>query len=604
MVPRSVVLALVIVAALLVGACVTVQTPAGFRGVVVPLANLFAPGEIEVQRGRLGLLGSLEVEALRYAAPELGVEVTAADLAVDVSLPSLLTGAPRVELLRLHDARIVLQIAEGEDEAPEPGGEGWRGRLPPMPAAVGEADVRNLVLEITEPQGARTVLGPLNLTVSGLLPGESGRITLHTPLQLKDPVDEVDYDGTLALEAELRQTPGGRIEQLTASARGDVAGASAGGATRFVLDLAGADSGEGGIDASLDLRGERGGQPLGQASARLRTERADDGADVATASLALRSITESFLNPLVAPLGRGLVSRASLDGELDLAADWPFDASQPPRRARGELRIDRFDYRALAVSSARATVEAGPGTAVLELSPTRINGGSVSGKVSYEARGEQAVIDAALRTRRLDLGALSTTFHEQVPNRVEGLLDLSAALASEAPAGADLRETAAGRVVAHVDRGRIEGFNIMSFLADRSGVDAFRAIPLDDFAVDAQARISGGVAQLREAEVRSTAVELVVNGTVALAGRVDLTIEAFVGPSLTATLERLGVELPTLAAAEKLVGVPAAIRVRGPVDDLSYGAATPRTTERLRETGDTGTRRLEDAADKVKRWLR
>ena len=153
-------------------------------------------------------------------------------------------------------------------------------------------------------------------------------------------------------------------------------------------------------------------------------------------------------------------------------------------------------------------------------------------------------------------------------------------------------------------RGRIQGFNPMSFLAEQSGVEAFKAIPIDDFDVDADVEIKDGVAYLEEDTVTAAAAELVVNGTVALQGSADLTIEAFVGPSVSGTLDRFGIDASGLKQYERMTGLPVAIRVSGPFENLSYGSTAPRTAERTGKAVDSGSQQIDKAVRGVKDWFK
>jgi hypothetical protein len=325
---------------------------------------------------------------------------------------------------------------------------------------------------------------------------------------------------------------------------------------------------------------------------------------VVSASVALRSLNEAFLNPIIAPLRRGLIERAQITGSLDVTADLPIDVMDLSTRANGELSVERFDYRTLNVSGARLTVDAPPGKLIAELAPTRINRGQISARMSLEESGDEERLQAALSTRALDLTALAEAFREDLPTSVEGILDLSASVSSKAPPGADLRETVNGNVRLKLERGRVQGFNVMSFLAEQSGVEAFKAVPIDDFDVDADVEIKNGVAHFEEDEVEAAAAELVVNGTVALEGSADLTIEAFVGPSVSGTLGRFGIDASSLKQYERMTGLPVAIRVSGPFENLSYGPTTPRTTERTGKAADSGSQQIDKAVKGVTDWFK
>ena len=153
-------------------------------------------------------------------------------------------------------------------------------------------------------------------------------------------------------------------------------------------------------------------------------------------------------------------------------------------------------------------------------------------------------------------------------------------------------------------RGRIEGFNLMSFLAEQSGVEAFKAIPIDDFDVSADVEIRNGVASFDEAEVKAAAAELVVNGTVALEGSADLTIEAFVGPSVSKTLGGFGVDLSAVKQYERMSSLPVAVRVSGPFENLSYGPTTARTAERSGKAADSAGQQIDKTVKGVKDWFK
>jgi len=144
----------------------------------------------------------------------------------------------------------------------------------------------------------------------------------------------------------------------------------------------------------------------------------------------------------------------------------------------------------------------------------------------------------------------------------------------------------------------------MSFLAEQSGVEAFKAIPIDDFDVDADVEIKDGVAYFEEDQVKAAAAELLVNGTVVLTGSADLTIEAFVGPSVSGTLARFGIDASGLEKYERMTGLPVAIRVSGPFESLSYGPTVPRTTERTGKAVDSTSQQVDKAVKGVTDWFK
>lgn len=597
------VLVLVLVTPVVGLACL--QSESGFGGVLVPLANRFAPGRLEVSRGRLGLGGSLEAEEIRFESEELGVRVAIEDFFVDVALMSLLSGpGPRIDRLRLYGADIEVSPPDevADEQEPEPEGNGEPSLL--LPVFIGEADIRDLRLRLLEGEHPWARLSSEQLRVTGLVPGGTGRITWLASGHVEPSGEGLAYDGEVDLKAEVGGTSDGFLETWTASLVADVTGIPDARRTRFSLDSTGSSPGPSEVTAATRLLAEREGEALGEVDATVSTSTNSDGKGVVSASVALRSLREAFLNPIVAPLRRGLIERAEIAGSLDVTADLPIDLAGLPARADGELFIERFDYRTLSVSGARLTVNGTPEKLTAELGPTRINRGQVSARVSRETSGDEQRLQAVLRTRALDLTALAQAFREDLPTSIEGILDLSASVSSNAPSGADLRETANGNVRTQLARGRLQGFNLMSFLAEQSGVEAFKSIPIDGFDVDADVEIKNGVAYFREDEVKSAAAELVVNGTVALEGSADLTIEAFVGPSVSKALGRFGIELSAIKQYERMVGLPVAIRVSGPFENLSYGPTTPRTAERTGKAVDSGSQQMDKAVKGVTDWFK
>jgi hypothetical protein len=608
---RAILVVLVFVLVIPVVGLAYLQTESGFGGVLVPVANRFAPGSLEVSRGRLGLGGSLQAQEIRFESEELGIRVAIEDFFVDVSLTSLLSGpGPQIDRLRLQGAEIEVRPPEevADEQEPEPQTEpepeaDGEGRLL-LPASIAEAEIRDLRLSLLEGDDEWARLSSEQLTLTGLVPGETGRITWLASGHLESTGEDPAYESAVDLKAEVGRTPDGFIEEWAALLVADVSGIPDARQTRFSLDSTGSFPAEHEVKTSTRLRAEREGEVLGEVDASVSTSVNSDGGGAVSASVVLHSLNEAFLNPLIAPLRRGLIKQARIAGSLDVTADLPIDVTGLSILADGELSIERFDYRTLSVSGARLTVDATPGKLIAELGPTRINRGRVSARVSLEESGDEERLQAVLRTRALDLTALAEAFREDLPTSVEGILDLSASVSSKAPPDADLRETVNGSVQVKLARGRIEGFNLMSFLAEQSGVEAFKAIPIDDFDVNADVEIKDGVAYFEEDEVKAAAAELVVNGTVALQGSADLTIEAFVGPSVSKTLARFGIDAGGLEQYERMTSLPVAVRVSGPFENLSYGPTTPRTAERTGKAVDSGSQQFDKAVKGVSDWFK
>lgn len=603
---------------LLVVACLLfLQTGAGFRGVIVPLVSGFVPGTLEVGEGRFGLGGTLMARGLRFESAELGVTAAVEELDADVAVLSLLGSKPRVEMLRVRGAEVDLVPPEaepddGEDEE-ESGAERLLERIRSLPVEVEAADLETLRLRREVGEGDWMELRVEHLRASELVAGGSGTIELAaaSDVALEDEGEAVAYSGELELEAELGQDGDGLVERWKLTSLLAVRPRPEGTPVRFSLDVEGGVEGQR-IESRTRLRGERGDAVLGAVEASLAAEPGTDGGDLVSAQVQLESLSEAFLNPLIAPLGRGQIQRARIGGSLEAVAELP-EGDAPPqlRKAEGEFSVPQLDYRTLQVADANARLAATPGSLKVELLPTRVGRGRVSATLSRQLGADQERLEARANTSRLDLTAIANAFREDLPRSVEGVLDLSAHLHSEAPPDAEILESVDGVVDVDLANGRIQGFNLMSFLAASSGVEAFKAIPLDNFGVDAVANVADGVAHLEEASVTSAAAELIVNGQIRLTGSMDLTVEAFVGPSVAGSLKRVGLDLPTFEQVQRMASVPVAVRVHGPFDALDYGPTTPRTAERtdaVVEAGadsvQEGAKQVEKGAKRVVDWLR
>jgi hypothetical protein len=587
------------------------QTGHGFRHVLLPIANGFVPGRLSVESGRLGLTGTLEAKAVELDSQDLGIQVAVGDFFVSLSIISLLWGPPHIEELRLYDVDVSIAQREGEEESPaKESEEQGIERFLALPLHATAADVQRVRVQLLQDDVTWSDVKTEHLSITSLTAGETGRISSVTTVVLTPPEEgDLDYAGEIELQAEIAQTSGGRIEGWKVSVMANVSGLLDSGQTdddptTFTIDSSGEIGTDLALTAQTRLVAKRGSTLLGEVDTSISTMEGPEGRVIAKASAQLQSLSEGFLNPLIAPLRRGHIDRAKISGDFEVTADLPLDVSQPPRRAKAQVSIERFDYRTLRVAQGLATLDFSADSIVAELAPTRINRGRLSGKLNLDSIGSEQKLAANVQASKLDLAAIARAFREDMPTAIEGILDLSATLASQAPPDADLRKTANGNVEVHLKGGRIEGFNIMSFLAEQSGVEAFKAIPLDDFDVDASPRIENGVAYLEEAVVKAAAAELLINGSVALMGSADLTIEAFVGPSIATTLSRFGVKMDSVRTYERLTSVPVAIGVSGPFDDLSYGPTQGRTIDRAGDAVDAGSGAVDDSVKGVVDWLR
>src|SRR5215510_6257068 len=90
---------------------VYLQTPHGFRHVIVPLAAKFTGGRCEVRDGMLTLGGLLHLEGLRCEDPTSGVTIDAERLTLRAAWWSFIAeGIQRIDDLELQQGKIWINI--------------------------------------------------------------------------------------------------------------------------------------------------------------------------------------------------------------------------------------------------------------------------------------------------------------------------------------------------------------------------------------------------------------------------------------------------------------------------------------------------------------
>ena len=152
------------------------QTPHGFRHVIVPLAAKFTAGKCEVRDGMLTLGGLLRVQGLRCEDLTPGVTIHAERLTLRAKLWSFITeGIPRVNDLELQQARIAINLTSGAAGAPE--AETGHTQTRPALIAIERARLEDVTLVVE--QADRRITGRVSGMVSRLGPGQSGNVTLQ-----------------------------------------------------------------------------------------------------------------------------------------------------------------------------------------------------------------------------------------------------------------------------------------------------------------------------------------------------------------------------------------------------------------------------------------
>src|SRR5215510_6163167 len=156
---------------------VYLQTPHGFRHVIVPLAAKFTGGRCEVRDGMLTLAGLLHFEGLQCEDPTSGVTIDAERLTLRAALWSFMTeGIPRIDDLELQQARIGINITSRAAGTPE--AETGHTRTRPALVAIERARLEDLTVIVE--QADRRITGRVSAMVNRLGPGQSGNVTLRT----------------------------------------------------------------------------------------------------------------------------------------------------------------------------------------------------------------------------------------------------------------------------------------------------------------------------------------------------------------------------------------------------------------------------------------
>src|SRR5689334_8169817 len=128
---------------------VYLQTPHGFRHVIVPLAAKLTGATFEVRDGMLTLGGLLHIEGFRYEDPTMGLTIDAERLTLRAAWWSFMTGAiPRIDAIELQQAQIWINMtlmASGTREA-----ENGQTRARPALVAIERARLDNLTVIVEQ----------------------------------------------------------------------------------------------------------------------------------------------------------------------------------------------------------------------------------------------------------------------------------------------------------------------------------------------------------------------------------------------------------------------------------------------------------------------
>ncbi len=386
---------------LLLGTLAYVQTRHGFRHVVVPLAEVFLPGTLEVRDGFVDLPGTLELEGLRYVDLNAGVEVVAERAFTVVSVLSLLgSGPPVVHELEVDDAQLALTLPQDEEQQ-EPAAEPRRaGELALLPLVVKHGRINGLDISIRSGDVTTTV----DQTVLAVdEPASNGRMhfTLGTNWRYHDAATGDAWSGSVDTGMTVSRSPAGDALEWSGTASIDLREAPtlAPGAKAVTLKQAvegSYDQRSGALRATSSLQIEQGNASLAAARSELSLADEPEGQDLA-ASLTIDRLTAAALNLALAGRAEAHFETADIKGRVDVrgAGDRiSLQSSVEGERIRVRLHDSRQTTPPIAVSIRQA--------ALLDRSAQTLTLEALDATVSDRARSVMvAKLDRPL-TMRLD----------------------------------------------------------------------------------------------------------------------------------------------------------------------------------------------------------
>ena len=156
---------------------VYLQTPYGFRHVIVPLATKLTGARLEARDGMLTLAGLLRLEGFRYEDPALALTIDAERLTLRAAWWSFMTGTiPRIDDLELQQAQIGIKLPLKAPSTPEAESGHRRTRLALV--AIERALLEDVTVVVE--QADRRITGRVSALLNRLGPGQSGELTLRT----------------------------------------------------------------------------------------------------------------------------------------------------------------------------------------------------------------------------------------------------------------------------------------------------------------------------------------------------------------------------------------------------------------------------------------
>jgi hypothetical protein len=195
---------LVLIAAIAVGLAV-IQTPRGFKLVVLPLAGRWSGGTLQAESGRFSLEGRLEVAGLTYQSSDATLALSTDHLVVSLDpLSFVLEDEPLVHELELVGARLVSREAAHEP-VQAPALEPTSGPTQLIPLTVERARLRDVTAELIRRDAVELRIEVVDGSLEGLAPGQTAHLDATTEIAVAPDDPARAEQIMMKLELGLRQ---------------------------------------------------------------------------------------------------------------------------------------------------------------------------------------------------------------------------------------------------------------------------------------------------------------------------------------------------------------------------------------------------------------
>ncbi len=282
-------------------------------------------------------------------------------------------------------------------------------------------------------------------------------------------------------------------------------------------------------------------------------------------------------NPRAAgPTSRALVKPSSPNADLELTL---------------EIRSSR--YREVEIGSLKADLTRRAGSTTGKLESSGLAGGKLHAGLTFGTDADDPMRFSG-DAKDVRLKPVMDAFAGQ--RRIDGSLDFNAEGTSDSSRGNALIDGLDASLRFDVSQGRMEGFEVLSVLADATGVEAFAELSFSSFGGDLEVR--DGTLEIKKADAGGSLTNVKAGGTVDLRrpGAWDLTLTPHVGPSLSRRLGRPALLGGLLESTEGFFALPVVVRVSGPLGEPLFSV---RTASPQNVIADHGGRVVTDLLDTI-----